>query len=229
MKRLIVLMIAAVMMLGTAAYASPSIPGNDTRVVPAPTPARPAAAQQAQQPQIAAKVEKITDAAAVVESLLKEGKTLAIDAETLEAVIKSVNDPAEETMPVAEAVEALTKGTNAIKAFSSDGKEDTAAVIELDILHFVSAFEKLSFDKPQQKDAKGKPIPVKVTLAPQCLADVKAEDVSDYMMMIFDPTTGELAFIQLTEKDLDTTKNPAQLTVSVPFEGIFTFVQKEAE
>ena len=46
------------------------------------------------------------------------------------------------------------------------------------------------------------------------------------MMLVYDPASGETALIQLDDTCLNTSKNPPELKVTLPFPGLFTFIQK---
>ena len=149
-------------------------------------------------------------------------KGLVIDAQTLKDVLKGVNDPTAEAISVADAINAIGVKVVVCKG----GVEAKDAKVELNDYHFISAFEELALDKTQEIGKDGKPVPFELTIAPQALADVKAEDMANIMMVVVNPKTGEVALIELEAKDLNTAKNPPELTVILPFGGLFTFIQK---
>jgi len=212
MKKFIVVLMAAVMLLGTmTAFAAPST-GGGTNVVPAPPapPAAPAAPGAPAAADVKAEVKEITDVAAYVASLTGS----KIDAAVLEEVIASLNDDSQEPMSVEEAVEALTKAGAKVQVYDAEGKAKKGETADLKDLSFLSNFEQMKFDKKNTE-------PVKVKLENNKLKGAKAEDC---MLFICNPETGELGLVEFDAKKFDADKG--QVEASVPFDGFFTFVGK---
>ena len=198
--------------------------------IPVPAPQRPAApAAPAGIPSRPAaalfEIAKINDADAFAENLIselaKDGKTPALDAETLKTVLHGVNDPEQEPMGVEEAVEKLG---GSLKTYRSNGKE--AEDPDLSEYHFLCSFEQLKLQNKQAVDRYGNPQPFEITTFFPALADMKTEEIADTMMMVYDPVSGQTALIRLETADLNTGKNPPELKVTLPFPGLFTFIRK---
>ena len=201
-----------------------------TRPAPAPVPVpglqRPAApaapaGTPAQPAVVNFEIAEITDVDAAVEILLEDftraGKTLALDENSLKAVLNSVNAP--EPISVESAVEALGGNT---KTYRSNGKEAPTDP-DLGEYHFLCSFERLKLQNEQPVDRYGNPQPFEVTAYYPALADLSIEDMANTMMMVYNPESGEVALIQLEAANLN---NSNELKVSIPFPGLFAFIQK---
>ena len=84
---------------------------------------------------------------ALISELSEDGKTLAFDADSLKAILKSFDDPAQEPISVESAVGDL--GGN-YKAYRSNGKETSDP--DLSEYHFLCAFEQLELQNGQSVD-----------------------------------------------------------------------------
>lgn len=71
-------------------------------------------------------------------------------------------------------------------------------------------------------DINGEVKEVTATVTVEALKDVT--DVENYVIMLIDPKTGEVYFIEITEEDLD--PETGELTVTFPCLGAFTLMQK---
>ena len=190
-------------------------------VSPVATPAKPTAVNYS--------VDRIEDVDAFVDSIIADisadGKALSVDPDTLKAVINGVNvsDPTQEPMSVKEVVKALEKG---FKTYRGNGNKEKDMDIDLSEYHFLCALEYLKLQKKQTTDSKGKPLPFVIEMDCTALFDLKAEEIENTMMMVYDPASGETALIQLDEEFLDISKRVPKLKVTLPFPGLYTFIQK---
>lgn len=190
-------------------------------VSPVATPAKPTAVNYS--------VDRIEDVDAFVDSIIADisadGKALSVDSDTLKAVINGVNvsDPTQEPMSVEEAVKALEKG---FKTYHGNGNEEKDMDIDLTEYHFLCALEYLKLQKKQTTDSNGKPLPFVIEMDCTALFDLKAENIENTMMMVYDPASGETALIQLDEDCVDVSKRVPKLKVTLPFPGLYTFIQK---
>lgn len=192
--------------------------------VPVPAPQRPAAPAGIPSRPAAVNFEmvKIKNVDTFVDDLIseldKDGKTLALKTDTLKEVLNNISDPVQESMGVDKAVDAL--GGN-IKTYRSNGKE--TADPELDEYHFLCSFEQLKLQSEQTVDRYGNPQPFEITALYPTLVDLKDEEISNTMMMVYDPESGMIALIQLNAADLNGSR---ELKVTIPFPGLYTFIQK---
>jgi hypothetical protein len=174
-------------------------------------------------------MKQITDVDAFTEDLIldlaEDGKTLAVDAESLKAVLNGVNNlniPPEERISVENAVEAL--GSN-YKLYRTNGKEAQDDP-DLSEYCFLCGFEQLKLQDKQETDRYGNQLPFEVKTAFQALADLKPEEINNTVMLVLNPESGRIALIPLDASCMDTSKVPPELNVTLPFDGLVTFVQK---
>jgi len=235
-----------------AAAAAGNIPLEPATTIPIEQPTRPASApvpvpapQRPVVPVVPAapggipvqsgpvniEIAKISDVDDFVEDLIselsKDNKIPALDTKTLTEVLNGVNvsesDPSHEKMPVETAVKKLAEN---YKVYHSNGKEVVDIDTDLSQYDFLCAFEQLKLQRGQAVDNYGKPLPFKVAAVLPALADMKAAEIEDTMMMVYDPISGEIALIQLDAASFDTSRTPPELNVTIPFQGLFTFIRK---
>ena len=202
-------------------------PAPKPEPVPVPEPARPVApVSPADSAAINYAMEQITDVDAFAENLIidlaKDGKAMALDTDSLKAVLKEANNPPEEQISVESALEAL--GGN-YKSYRTNGKEaqDDPNLSEY---CFLCGFEQLKLQDKQETDRYGNPLPFEVKAAFPALADLKPDEINNTVMLVLNPESGQIALIQLDMSCMDTSKNPPELNVTLPFDGLVTFVQK---
>ena len=150
----------------------------------------------------------------------------------VKAAIASVNN--EEAVSTVEEVvtalaEKLPEGTTVseegvVTIEAEEGGEDT--VIDLKEYDFITTFADLALADGSEVsfDDNGVVVEATVTLAIDVLKDVAPEDLNDYLIVLINPTTGEVCFIKLDPE----TFNPAtgEITVDFPFLGTFALIQK---
>ena len=199
--------------------------------VPVPAPQRPAApaapaGTPAQPNMVIFEIAKIMDSDAFMEiltsELAKDGKTPVLDADSLKAVLENASDSTQKPTSVESVVKALGGD---YKSYRSNGKE-AASDPDLSEYHFLCSFEQLKLQSKQTTDRYGNPQPFEITTVFPVLADLKAEEIANTIMMVYDPSNGEIALVQLEAANLDTSKNPPEVKVTLPFPGLFTFIQK---
>lgn len=174
-------------------------------------------------------MKQITDVDAFAEDLIidlaKDGKTLVVDAGSLKAVLNGVNNPnnpAHEWIRVENAVKAL--GSN-YKLYHTNGKEAQDDP-DLSEYCFLCGFEQLKLQSKQETDRYGNPLPFEVKTAFPAFADLKPEEMNKTAMLIYNPESGRIALIPLDMSCFDVGKVPPELNVTLPFDGLVTFVQK---
>ena len=205
-------------------------PAPKPEPAPVPEPARPATpVSPADSAATNYAMKQITDVDAFTEDLIidlaKDGKTLAVDADSLRAVLNGVNNPnnpAHEPIGVEAAVEAL--GSN-YKLYRTNGKEAQDDP-DLSEYCFLCGFEQLKLQDKQETDRYGNPLPFEVKTAFPALADLKPDEINNTVMLVLNPESGQIAVIPLDMSCMDTNKNPPELNVTLPFDGLVTFVQK---
>ncbi len=195
--------------------------------VPVPVPQLPSAPMApAGIPSLPALVNyqivKIQDADAFADDLIselsKENKTPAIDADTLKAVLKDAKDPAQKS-GVENTLEALGQD---YAVYHSNGQEAPSDP-DLSAYHFLCGFEQFKLESGQRADQNGNPQPFEISVFLPALAELKAEEIINTMMLVYDPAGGKTALIQLGLNNLN---DKGELSVSLPFAGLFTFIQK---
>ena len=202
-------------------------PEPEPEPVPVPEPARPVTpVSPADSAATNYAMKQITDVDAFTEELIADltikGKTLAINVEILKELLNEANDPEQEPISVEAAVEAL--GSN-YKLYRTNGKEAQDDP-DLSEYYFLCGFEQLKLQDKQKTDRYGNPLPFEVKTAFQALANLKPEEMNKTAMLVYNPESGETALIQLDESCMDTSKVPPELNVTLPFDGLVTFVQK---
>ena len=255
MKRFIVVLLAAVLTLGTmTAFASPTPAPVPT---PTQTPVQPQNQNQNQaqpqgqaQEQAQAPAESSTEAAAeaeeaaapieelfqitldkveeVVDDLLKEDKLPGGEkqAEAMKGAYAALADP-NGTITVSEFVSSLTKE---VKVLQKDGKEDTKAEpVNLDDYDFTSKkMNHLEVDTSKGKSEDGL---YSVSLGKTDLPDqLNADTINDMYMVVYDYSAGQSGEMLLIKLDVSMLSDtvPPTLNVTVPCEEFdFTFITKK--
>jgi len=152
------------------------------------------------------------------------------------AVVKEAiaNVNSEETISTVEEVvsalaEKLPEGTTiseegVVTIEAEEGSEDT--VIDLKEYDFITAFADLALVDGSEVtfDDNGVVVEATVKLAIDVLKDVAPEDLNDYLIMLINPTTGEVYFIKLDPESFN--QETGEITVDFPFLGTFALIQK---
>ncbi len=136
---------------------------------------------------------------------------------TVKDVATSLADmPANSGLKLAE----TEAGATELTFKNADGEDETIVLDEYD---FVSDFNDVSVsdDAGVVYDETGLISEITITLRDDALTDLGSEsDLSNYMVMLINPVTGELRFLPL-EKD-----GNGNVIVKLPFAGVFAIIQK---
>ena len=136
---------------------------------------------------------------------------------TVKDVATSLADmPANSGLKLAE----TEAGTTELTFKNADGEDET---IVLDDYDFVSDFNDVSVsdDAGVVYDEAGLISEITITLRDDALTDLGSDsDLSNYLVMLINPVTGELRFLPL-EKD-----GNGNVIVKLPFAGVFAIIQK---
>ena len=206
MKKLIAVICAVAMMLAMAipAMANPSIEETETTL----------------------------EEAEVKEALSEESKDFEVivaaanpglypDGSVAEAVTK-VND-AEQSLSVEEVAEMLKESNGGqVKQNSDKGN-----AVDPSEYSFVTKFKDIALsDGSEVKfDDNGKAVSVKSTLSFGALAGMQdTSALSDYLIMLIDPETGKIYYIELDEASFD--PETGTITVDFPCLGAFCLIKK---
>ncbi len=152
-------------------------------------------------------------------AIVKEAVTNVNSEETVSTVEEVVNALAEK----------LPKGTTiseegVVTIQAEEGGEDT--VIDLKEFDFITAFADLALVDGSEVtfDDNGAVVEATVKLAVDALKEVAPEDLNDYLIMLINPTTGEVCFIKLDPETFNS--ETGEITVEFPFLGTFALIQK---
>ncbi len=114
----------------------------------------------------------------------------------------------------------VTEAGTEVTVKNADGEDET---IVLDDYDFVSDFNDVSVsdDAGVVYDEAGQAVEITITLHDDALTDLDGNsDLSDYLVMLINPVTGEIRFLPL-EKD-----ESGNVVVKLPFLGVFAIIQK---
>lgn len=134
--------------------------------------------------------------------------------EGTKTVVSAVNDP-DGALTVEEAVKTLdpTAGTTAVT--------ESGNTVDLSEYDFATGFSDLALK--EGSDVSFTDVgTVKATLAIDAL--VGETDLSNYLIMLIDPATGEVVFIELDPENFDS--ETGVITAEFPFLGTFALIQK---
>lgn len=188
-------------------------------------------------PSITELAAEITEVKTNVE--LKEEEEIVIvlaDPETYEnAVVKEAvkkTNSKEESITVKD-VAVMLSAVNDDVTFEGiltlESEDGTTKTVDLEKYDFVANFADLGISDGTEVsfDDNGEVVSVTATVAFDALQGADPADLENYLIMLINPTTGEMKFIELDADSFD--PETGSLTVSFPFLGAFTLIQKTAE
>ena len=149
------------------------------------------------------------------EIIVQEVTLEAIESETVKSIVEAVNDDETtegEPMTVEKAVQAL-------------GVEVTE--YDLSEYDFVTKFMEIVYtdgDEELYTDENGNPLSPTYTIQVDALKG--EEDLSNYLIMVIQPDTSEVYFIELDKEENEFDPETGKLTVKFPTLGVFCLIQK---
>ena len=188
-------------------------------------------------PSITELAAEITEVETNVE--LEEEEEIAIvpaDPETYEnAVVKEAvkkTNSKEESITVKDVAVMLSAVNDDVTSegiLTLESEDGTTKTVDLEEYDFVANFADLGISNGTEVsfDDNGEVVSVTATIAFDALQGADPADLENYLIMLINPTTGEMKFIELDADSFD--PETGSLTVSFPFLGTFTLIQKTAE
>ena len=250
MKKLIVLLLAAVMVFGVmTVYANPSVGElKEQAVASENTSIDTEGLTDEQIAEFDAILAELADPAsgtsfgivdADIDRYPEDSYTLeneeTLTKEDIKKAVETVNDPEAAPMTVAEFLEAMKAGKQEspdapVTYTVYDGDESMDIPVNVDDYSFVTTFKDLVLSRNGEEvyDFEGKEISTTITIQADFLeGETDPKKVAeDYMIVLINPLTGETVLLTLDEENIDLEKNPPEVKVDFPFLGAFAFIQK---